>query len=174
MLLLQSLDQLLLQFINLSYHDIFLDNFVLLISYMGVAFFWIIVAIILYFKGNEKGKSVAKKMIIILIMVTIITQLIKILIMRPRPYTELSNLVVLATESDYSFPSGHTSTSVSMIYVLAKEYDNYFLWIIPIIIGLSRLYLGVHYPSDILGGFLIGLVIAYLGERYINFNRFKF
>ncbi|MBR0472145.1 MAG: phosphatase PAP2 family protein [Methanosphaera sp.] len=173
LLILQSLDQFILEFINLSYHSMLLDNIVLLISYMGLIFFWILIALILYFCGNEKGKSVAKRMIIILILVTIVTQLLKIIIMRPRPYTVLSSLVVLATESDYSFPSGHTSISVSMIYLLAKNYDNYYLWIIPILVMLSRLYMGVHYPSDVLGGFLVGLLVAYGGDYCLNLKRIK-
>lgn len=172
LVILQSLDKFLLEFINLSYHNMLLDNLALLVSYMGLVFFWVIIAVILYCFGNEKGKNVAKKMIIVLILITIVTQLIKLLVMRPRPYTELSSLVVLATESDFSFPSGHTSTSVSMIYLLAKEYDNYWLWIIPIMVALSRMYIGVHYPSDVLGGFLIGLFVAYVGEYCLNFKRF--
>ena len=69
---------------------------------------------------------------------------------------------------DYSFPSGHTIIATSMSYVLAKEYNKYILMIIPVIVALTRLYMGVHYPSDVMGGFLIGLIIAYLVERYIN------
>ena len=171
---LQSLDHFLLEFINLSFHNSLLDNFALLVSYMGVVFFWILIAIILYFFGDEKGKCIAKKMIIIIILVTVITQIIKLWVMRPRPYTEMSSLIVLATENDFSFPSGHTSTSVAMVYLLAKEYEKYYLWIIPILVALSRLYIGVHYPSDILGGFLIGLLVAGICEYCFNLKRFKF
>lgn len=99
--------------------------------------------------------------------VTIVTQLIKLWIMRPRPYTELSSLIVLATESDMSFPSGHTSTSTAMAYILSSEYQKWYFMLIPIIVALSRLYMGVHYPSDVLGGFILGFIVAYLLERYL-------
>ncbi|MEE3324587.1 MAG: phosphatase PAP2 family protein, partial [Methanosphaera sp.] len=66
----------------------------------------------------------------------------------------------------YSFPSGHTSTSTAMAYVLSCEYKRWILMSIPVIVGFSRLYIGVHYPSDVLGGFLLGLVIAYMAEYF--------
>ncbi|RAP52627.1 MAG: hypothetical protein BZ138_02640, partial [Methanosphaera sp. rholeuAM270] len=71
----------------------------------------------------------------------------------------------LATENDFSFPSGHTAISTAMSYVLAKEYEKYYILIIPLIVALTRLYLGVHYPSDVIGGFLIGLLMAVIGIR---------
>lgn len=171
---LHSLDQFILEFINLSYHNIYLDNLSLIISYGGVLFTWLLIAGLLYLSGNEKEKKLSKKMIIGLVLITLTTQILKLVIMRPRPYTELSSLIVLATENDYSFPSGHTSTSTVMTYILYKEYDEIVLWIIPLLIALSRLYIGVHYPSDIIGGFVLGLIIGYIVEYYLNFKNLKY
>ena len=112
-------------------------------------------------------------MIVVLVVTTILTQLIKIIVMRPRPYTELSNLILLDLGTDYSFPSGHTSTSTAMAYVLSCEYKRWILMLIPVIVGFSRLYIGVHYPSDVLGGFLLGLVIAYMVEYFFNLKIFE-
>ena len=116
---------------------------------MGLIYFWVIISIVLYLFGDKKGKSIAKKMIVVLVVTTILTQLIKIIVMRPRPYTELSNLILLDLGTDYSFPSGHTSTSTAMAYVLSCEYKRWILMLIPVIVGFSRLYIGVHYPSDV-------------------------
>ena len=165
---LYSLDVFILEFVNLSYHNIITNNLALLISYLGILATWIVLSILLYIFGGEKGKNVAKKLIIVLIVVSVLTQIIKFLVMRPRPYTELSSLVVLATENDMSFPSGHTSISTAMAYVLSKEYKNWYFMLIPLMVGLSRLYIGVHYPSDVIGGFILGLIIAYLLERYLK------
>lgn len=170
---LYSLDVTILELVNHSFHNLITDNIAILVSYMGILAFWIAISLLLYLFGGQKGKNVAKKLIIVLIAVTIITQLIKLLIMRPRPYTELSSLVVLATESDMSFPSGHTATSTAMAYVLAKEYQKGYFMLIPIIVALSRLYMGVHYPSDVLGGFILGFIIAYLLEHYLIQNQLK-
>lgn len=170
---LHSVDVFILELVNLSYHNFILDNLSLLISNLGIIYFWIIVSVILYLFGNEKGKIVAKRMIIILLLTTIITQLIKIFIMRPRPYTELSNLILLDLGTDYSFPSGHTATSSAMAYVLSKEYNKWIFILIPLVVAFSRLYIGVHYPSDVLGGFLLGFFIAYLLEYFFDLEILK-
>ena len=170
---LHSIDVFILEFVNLSYHNFILDNLSLIISNMGLIYFWVIISIVLYLFGDKKGKSIAKKMIVVLVVTTILTQLIKIIVMRPRPYTELSNLILLDLGTDYSFPSGHTSTSTAMAYVLSCEYERWILMLIPVIVGFSRLYIGVHYPSDVLGGFLLGLVIAYMVEYFFNLKIFE-
>jgi undecaprenyl-diphosphatase len=150
-----------------------MDNLALLISNVGVIYFWIIISIILYFFGSQKGKDVAKRMIIILLVTTLITQLVKNWVMRPRPYTELSNLVLLGLGTDYSFPSGHTSTSTAMAYLLSREYKKWIFMLIPVVVAFTRLYIGVHYPSDVLGGFLLGFFIAYLLEYFFNLKILK-
>lgn len=169
LLILHSLDVFILELVNLSYHNFLLDNLALLITNFGVIYLWIVVSIILYLFGNKKGKTVAKRMIILLVATTIITQIIKFVVMRPRPYEELSSLVLLSVGTDPSFPSGHTATSTAMAYLLSKEYNKYYLMLIPFIVALSRLYLGVHYPSDVLGGFILGIFIAY----FIDYLYFK-
>ena len=163
-----ELDVFVLQTINHSFHNFYTDLLAFNLSYMGVIYFWVIVMILLYLFGGQKAKSVAKRMFIVLVLVVIVSVLLKELILRPRPYTQLTGLIVLDPQTDYSFPSGHTIIATSMSYVLAKEYNKYILMIIPVIVALTRLYMGVHYPSDVMGGFLIGLIIAYLVERYIN------
>lgn len=170
---LHSADIFILELVNLSYHNFVLDNLALLVSNLGIIYFWIVISIVIYLFGNEKGKVVAKRMIVILLLTTILTQLIKYLIMRPRPYTELSNLILLDLGTDYSFPSGHTSTSTAMAYLLSKEYKRWIFMLIPVVVAFSRLYIGVHYPSDILGGFLIGFLIAYIMEYFFDLKIFE-
>lgn len=102
-----------------------------------------------------------------LIIVAGFNTLLKILIQRPRP-TEFR----LIDEKGYSFPSAHSMASMAfyglLIYLIYKYVTNIYLkWILIVIlslliisIGISRIYLGVHYTSDVLAGFLISL--AYL------------
>lgn len=100
-------------------------------------------------------------------MSTILNQILKHIFQRPRP-TEYR----IINEAGYSFPSGHSMVSMAfygyLIYLIYKNVKNKYLkWglitllsLIIILIGLSRIYLGVHYTSDVLAGFLVA--ISYL------------
>lgn len=107
-----------------------------------------------------------------LITITILNQALKFIVQRPRP-TEFR----LINESGYSFPSGHSMISMAfygfLIYLMNKYIQNKGLKItlilllssLIVMIGISRIYLGVHYTSDVCAGFLIS--VAYL-ILYIN------
>lgn len=107
-----------------------------------------------------------------LVGVTIINQVIKHIVRRPRP-----NVLRLVEEDGYSFPSGHSMVSMAfygiIIYLVYKNVTNKYLkWtliallsLLILSIGFSRIYVGVHYFTDVAGGFLLGL--AYL-IIYIN------
>lgn len=114
-----------------------------------------------------KNKKIKLSLMINLIGVTIINNLFKVIIARPRP--DINRLV---DETGYSFPSGHAITSMVfygyLIYLIYRYIKNkYVKWtlitilsILICLIGISRIYLGVHYTSDVLGGFLLS--ISYL------------
>lgn len=107
-----------------------------------------------------------------LVGVTLINQVIKHIVRRPRP-----NVLRLVEEDGYSFPSGHSMVSMAfygiIIYLVYKNVTNKYLkWtlitllsLLILSIGFSRIYVGVHYFTDVVGGFLLGL--AYL-IIYIN------
>lgn len=116
-----------------------------------------------------KDKKIKISLVINLLGITIINNLIKVIIARPRP--EINKLV---TETGYSFPSGHSITSMAfygyLVYLTYKYINNkkikipliiFLILLIPTI-GLSRIYLGVHYTSDVLCGFLLGTIYLIL------------
>lgn len=98
---------------------------------------------------------------------------LKNLVARPRPcWLDDSVKLLISAPADYSFPSGHTLSSVIGATVLAKT-DRRFGWAaipLAVIIAFSRLYLFVHYPSDVLAGAVlgvaIGLAVYRTGMRY--------
>lgn len=92
------------------------------------------------------------------------TQLIKIIVKRPRPFRTLNKVYLTDTNSiagSYSFPSGHSSSSFTIATSLALRYPDKPVLIIgcytyATLVALGRIYWGVHYPSDVLAGMLIG------------------
>ena len=145
------------------------------ITNFGGAIFLIVLTItlILLIKNKKIGFSIFLN----LASVTILNQILKRILQRPRP-TEFR----IVEESGYSFPSGHSMVSMAfygyLIYLIYKYVENkYIKWISIIMlsilicsIGVSRIYLGVHYTSDVLGGFLIS--ISYLIIYISAVNKF--
>ncbi len=90
--------------------------------------------------------------------------MLKNLVARTRPYEVVPGLVSLVgAQKDYSFPSGHTGSSFAAAVVLLKGLPRKYglaAITLAVLIGLSRLYVGVHYPSDVLCGAMIGTEIA--------------
>ena len=132
------------------------------ITNFGGAIFLITLTIVLLvlIKNKKIGISIFSNLVI----VTILNQLLKAILQRPRP-TEYR----IVEETGYSFPSGHSMVSMAfygyLIYLIYKYVKNkYIKWISIVLlsilvcsIGISRIYLGVHYTSDVLGGFLISM-----------------
>ena len=146
-----------------------------LITNLGGAIFLIALTIILIIliKNKKIGIAIFSNLVII----TILNQLLKRILQRPRP-TEYR----IIEETGYSFPSGHSMISMAfygyLIYLIYKYIKNkYIKWgaiillsVLICSIGISRVYLGVHYTSDVLGGFFIS--ISYLVIFISTTNKF--
>ena len=145
------------------------------ITNFGGAIFLIILTITLFIL--IKNKKIGLSIILNLIVITGLNQILKYILQRPRP-TEYR----LIEETGFSFPSGHSMVSMAfygyLIYLICKYVKNKDLkWISIVLlsilicsIGISRIYLGVHYTSDVLGGFLISL--SYLIVYTLIVNRY--
>ena len=93
---------------------------------------------------------------------------IKEIVKRPRPFVDLNNVrLLLGPREGYSFPSGHATTSFCIATVIAMRYPKlrYPAFIAAILVALSRPYVGVHYPSDILAGSILGIFVGYILTR---------
>jgi len=91
----------------------------------------------------------------------ILTRLLKYIFLEPRPFVSL-DVIPLVTENGFSFPSEHASVfaalAVSMLFINKKL--GYVLVVLALMMGLSRVILGVHYPIDILFGFIVGSIVG--------------
>ena len=92
---------------------------------------------------------------------------IKYIVKRKRPFEASKDIKLLEQMSfdPFSFPSGHTLNAFLLSYILKKNIGIN-LSILPYLVGLSRVYLGVHYPSDILGGIILTNIILNLHRFY--------
>ncbi|MDQ3075813.1 MAG: phosphatase PAP2 family protein [bacterium] len=98
---------------------------------------------------------------------------LKFLIQAPRPYLALPNIYPLIEKTDFSFPSGHATAFMALaiaIYLSHKKVGRWFIFF-ALLIGLARIVAGVHFPIDILGGFILGAMVAYLINYFISRNQ---
>jgi undecaprenyl-diphosphatase len=109
-------------------------------------------------------------------------QLLKTLIGRVRPYNSGNAQIVswwkyagaVSEGKTYSCPSGHATTmmaSMVVMYCMTRKKYSWLFIVVAIIVGLSRNYLMVHYPSDVLLGFLVGAFIGYLTYRLVTYQK---
>ncbi len=129
--------------------------------------FWIAIGILLlvWKKHRKTGVLVLAALLVDVIICNLI---LKNAVARIRPFDVNPAVeLLIAKPGDYSFPSGHTAASFAAVTALylAKEKYWYLALILSIAIAFSRLYLYVHYPTDILGGLVVGIgsgILAYL------------
>lgn len=102
----------------------------------------------------------------------VLTYGLKEIVHRPRPYVTYPDIMAYETETDFSFPSGHTSLAFATATALSLKYPKWYV-IVPSYfwacsVGYSRMNLGVHYPSDVLAGSILGVGSAYVTYQINN------
>ena len=161
-------------------HTDILDKIMIGLTYLGEkGIFWIILAIILLF--NKTTRKCGIFMLISMSLGLLIGNgLLKNIVARQRPcWIDTSINLLIANPKDFSFPSGHTLASfeAAVTIFLFNKKIGILAIILATFIGISRLYLFVHFPTDVLGGALLGIVIAmsvyFTGNKIIEKYRNK-
>ncbi|MGI6736252.1 MAG: phosphatase PAP2 family protein [Anaerovoracaceae bacterium] len=158
-------DWSILHWIQENMHNWLLDTVMPKITFLGdMGMIWIAAAILLI--CIKKYRRYGVLLLIGLAAGVVIGNLcLKNLIARPRPcWLDQSVHMLVSRPADYSFPSGHTLSAVIAATILTAADKHFGLAAIPLaaLIAFSRLYLYVHFPSDILGAVLIGLLIGFV------------
>lgn len=151
-----------------------LDWMMLIITQLGGGVFAAGVAIVFFLGGNH---PMAYEVIVGSLTLWLVVELMKALICRTRPYIKLKNARIVGTRAGgHSFPSGHTSQS----FFLATLLSHYFqfnlsgwliLYAVASLVGITRIYVGMHYPRDVLGGAVFGTFWGLLGIIINTFVR---
>lgn len=129
---------------------------------------WVLItAGLLIFKKTRRIGVIC--LISMLLTLVINNLLLKNLVARPRPFNVCETLIILIKRpTDLSFPSGHTAISFACAGVLVRHFDRKYgvtAILLAALIAFSRLYFGVHYPTDVITGCLIGLLMSYVAEK---------
>ena len=159
-------------FLQESVRNPILDNLMIFITSLGNGgMIWIAATIVLLIpkKTRKAGIMSAAALLGSLI---INNNIVKNIVQRPRPFVTFTDLqIIIPTPSEFSFPSGHTSSSFAAAAVFYRHLPKKLgipSVILAGLIGFSRLYVGVHYPTDVIAGVIMGILLSYLAEYLVN------
>lgn len=153
----------------------FMDTVMPMVTKLGdIGILWIVIALILliFKKTRKTGASMAVALILGLIFGN---GLLKHLVARPRPFEAASCVIpkdklLIPAPGETSFPSGHALSSFAAATAIYRDHSvlGFIAYVVAGLIAFSRLYLCVHYPSDVLGGIIVGMLMGLLGCKIVR------
>ena len=148
------------QFVNnLARQNIIIDNFFIFITIFGNILLFLIILF-------TKNKKLIIKSIIAYIAARAIDLGINLVYYRPRPFVIQEANLLISKGATASFPSGHAMTAflfAQLLYFYNKKYGVY-AFVLAFLVAFSRIFVGVHYPSDTIAGIVLGIGIAFIAE----------
>lgn len=140
-------------------------EFISFLGHDGIPLIILAIALMIFRKTRRFGTAMLFGLAIGALMTNCV---LKVAIARPRPYADESSiycdlwkLVDMNTESDKSFPSGHTTAAfaaMTAVYLVGNKKISWTAYIFAFLMGIARIYLVVHYPSDVIAGIVVGII----------------
>jgi membrane-associated phospholipid phosphatase len=152
---------------------LWLDRMMLGFTQLGSGAIAVVIGLVLFLAGDRLA---AYELILGTITLWMVVELVKALVRRPRPLFLLTEARAVGSPSiGHSFPSGHTSQAFFTVTLMARHFHvtpwiAVLLYVIALLIGITRMYVGAHYPRDVLAGAILGSAWGLLGtliDEYI-------
>jgi len=146
--------------LNLAGSNDLLDSLMVAFTLVGISYVIVFLCVPLWLSGKKEATF---DLVILVVLVTVVTELVKVLVGRERPNLELAGVHTILSSSGPSFPSAHASRAFAVALLVAMNSRRSYgviAFIVAALIAVSRVYLGVHWPPDVIFGSLFGLLLA--------------
>ena len=144
-----------------------LDGLFEFFTFLGDEEFYLILLPVVYWSID---RATGVRLVIIALFSSLVNTVAKSIGGQPRPFTYDDRVVPLVSADGYGLPSGHTQSAVVIWGFASLEVRRRWMWFVAVMltlgVGLSRIYLGVHFPTDVLGGAALGLVVLLSWNTY--------
>ena len=167
---LKRFDNYFIDLINKRMKTRHLDSFMYKVTNLGGVIVTSLTVIMIMIFGRNINEYLGYEMLVSMMICQTIVYSLKAILSRERPYNILEHLNTFGIEmKDYSFPSGHSAASFSIATTIALNNPRLaiYMFTLAAIIGVSRIYLGVHYPTDVAAGVILGVGVSFIVHLYL-------
>jgi membrane-associated phospholipid phosphatase len=144
-----------------------LDAFFAFFSFLGDEEFYLLLFPLIYWSVD---RAVGVRLMVVFLLSGLVNQVAKHLAAQPRPFQYDSRVKEIVGAEGFGLPSGHTQSAIVVWGYLGTAVRKRWFWVLAgmlmVLTPLSRIYLGVHFPTDVLGGYVLGIAVLWLWLRY--------